>query len=116
MNETLDIQAIQSAAKEFVGTHDFSSFNASGYDEIEDQVRTIYDIMINGSHDLLEIKIIGNGFLRYMVRMIVGTLIEVGRNNLDSTYVSEKLLSKEKGSVPYRAAAHALYLYSVEYD
>ena len=51
-----------------------------------------------------------------MARMIVGTLIEVGRNNLDSTYVSEKLLSKEKGSVPYRAAAHALYLYSVEYD
>lgn len=116
LNEPLDLEAMRTVAKEFIGTHDFSSFNASGYDEIEDQIRTIYDIMINESHDLLEIKIIGNGFLRYMVRMIIGTLIEVGRNNLDSSYVSEKLLSKEKGSVPYRAAAHALYLYSVEYD
>ena len=116
LNEALDIQAMIDVSKLFIGTHDYSSFNASTYEEIEDQVRTIYDILIDGSHDLLEIKIIGNGFLRYMVRMIVGTLIEVGRNNIDSSFVSDNLKIKEKGSVPYRAPANALYLYSVEYD
>lgn len=116
LNEPLDIEAMREVSKQFIGTHDYSSFNASTYEEIEDQVRTIYDILIDGSHDLLEIKIIGNGFLRYMVRMIVGTLIEVGRNNIDSSFVSDNLKIKEKGSVPYRAPANALYLYSVEYD
>ena len=114
--QVLDLDAMRHAAQEFVGTHDFSSFNASGYDEIEDQVRTIYDIIIDGSHESVEIKIIGNGFLRYMVRMIVGTLIEVGKNNLDSSYVVENLKKKEKGIIPYRAPAKALYLYSVDYE
>ena len=115
ITEPLDLEVMREAASKFTGTHDFSSFNASGYDEIEDQVRTIYDIIIDGSHDLVEIRIIGNGFLRYMVRMIVGTLIEIGKNTVDSSYVLENLDKKEKGVIPYRVPAHALYLHSVGY-
>lgn len=116
INESLDIELMKEAAKHFIGTHDFTSFNSTGLDEIECQVRTIYDILIDASHEILEIKIIGNGFLRYMVRMIIGTLIELGKHKIDSSYISKKLDKKEKGIVPYRSAASALYLHSVEYD
>lgn len=116
VNKALDIELMKQAAKHFIGKHDFTSFNSTGLDEIECQVRTIYDIIINASHEILEIKIIGNGFLRYMVRMIIGTLIEIGQDKIDSSYVLEKLENKEKGSVPYRSAASALYLHSVDYD
>ena len=116
IGESLDIKTMKHAAAFFIGTHDFSSFNATSYEEISDQVRTVYSIDIYRVDNGIVIKVIGDGFLRYMVRMMVGSLIEIGKHKHEPEFIQDKLNEKTKGIVPYRAPAHALYLYSVRYD
>ena len=76
----------------FLGEHDFSSFSTSTYEEKPDQRRTIYDFeIINENGNLLIVKITGDGFLRNMVRIIVGSLIEVGRGKKNISDIEEML-------------------------
>ncbi|GAF14877.1 tRNA pseudouridine synthase A [Bacillus sp. JCM 19045] len=73
----LDVPAMQTAAQYLIGTHDFSAFCAANT-SVEDKVRTITNVSIQPVGQELELSFSGNGFLYNMVRIIVGTLIEVG--------------------------------------
>ena len=73
----LDIEAIREAISYLIGTHDFTSFCAANTNVV-DKVRTIYKIELNEDGDSLMFRFVGNGFLYNMVRILVGTLLEVG--------------------------------------
>lgn len=79
--EALDLEKMQKACGYFVGEHDFASFCAAGA-QVESTVRTIYDLHIEKSGELLSIFVTGNGFLYNMVRIIAGTLLKVGNGQI----------------------------------
>ena len=98
----------------FQGTHDFTSFS-SKQDARKDKVRTIFDIELNIIDKEIEFIFIGNGFLRYQIRTMIGTIIEVGlgKRTIESI---QHLFELKNGSIKkYIAMSQGLYLYSVEY-
>ncbi len=115
LNKPLDLESMKACAQLFLGTHDFTSFNTSTLEEVNDQVRTIYQIDLVMEGSILQIDITGNGFLRYMIRMLVGTMLEVGLGRLSLKQVATMLASQRKGTCRYKAAANGLKLVHVEY-
>lgn len=111
----LDIELMKKASLEFIGTHDFTSFNASPLDEYPDQVRCIYDIRFSIENDLLRISFIGEGFMRYMVRMLTGCLLEVGKHHMSIEDVRKVLNAKDKKIFRHNAPGHGLYLMHIDY-
>lgn len=116
----LDVAQMKIAAEPFLGKHDWTAFSAAQSD-VEDRVRTITDLKITERLDeraqssMIEIRVSADGFLRYMVRAIVGTLMTVGRGELDAAAVSQAI---ETGARPLNAAtapACGLTLVSVKY-
>ena len=92
IRQALDISAMQAAAEQFVGQHDFAAFRTSGCGA-ETTQREIFSIELVESGDLLHIDVCGSGFLKNMVRMMVGTLVEIGRGKRPVDDV-EKLLAR----------------------
>ena len=82
VEDYLDVEAMAAAAKHFLGTHDFRAFRQSG-DQREVVVREMFEVNVlpdwNGRADLLAIEVLGNSFMKNMVRIMAGTLVEVGR-------------------------------------
>lgn len=115
VRDELDINLMQEAAKVFVGRHDFTSFNASPLALYPNQIRTIYDIKITKEADIIRLSFIGEGFLRYMVRMLSACLIEVGRRRLTIDGLVEMMDKKDKRACKYNAPSCGLYLMNVEY-
>lgn len=113
LNEKLDVKKMKEASLYLIGTHDFSTFSKKD-EEKEDKIRTIYNIEFNEKENL-EIKFIGNGFLRYMVRNLVGALIEVGKNKKEPIYIKEILQEKDRTKGSITAKAEGLYLNDVFY-
>ncbi len=115
----LDVEAMGTAAQTLLGTHDFSSFEASG-SERATSVRTIRDAVVErrpGDHlDRIFIEIEADGFLYNMVRNIVGTLAEVGRGKQPADWVAGVLAAKDRKLAGMTAPPHGLYLVRVEYD
>ena len=109
----LDIKAIKEASKLFLGEHNFKNFTSKEEDK-DNYIRTInsFDVVMNG--DAISFYINGNGFMRYMVRMIIGTLIEVGLGKLSLEEVKQYLNDKDN-QVPYKASPEGLFLYKVNY-
>jgi tRNA pseudouridine38-40 synthase len=112
----LDVRAMCSAAKRFVGKHDFRSFAATHSYEIEDTVRklTRCDIKRNGS--LLTFLIEGDGFLYKMCRGIVGTLVQLGHGKFDEAELKRMLAAKDRRVAGMTAPAHGLVLWKVFYE
>jgi tRNA pseudouridine38-40 synthase len=116
----LNLAQIQAAAELFLGTHDWTAFSAAQSD-VEDRVRTIANLDIGERLDprshstLLEIKVSADGFLRYMVRAIAGTLMAVGRGELDRDDVNEAIETGLRPVIAATAPACGLTLVSVEY-
>ncbi|MFV0479950.1 MAG: tRNA pseudouridine(38-40) synthase TruA [Anaerorhabdus sp.] len=115
LNQKLDVEKMKEASLYFVGTHDFSSFCANTKEEKENQVRTIFDIQLKIQGDILSIQFIGDGFMRYMVRMLVGGLIEVGRGKIEPTHLKEILDKQDKDACNYNSDPCGLYLMQVKY-
>jgi len=111
----LDIEKMRQAASYLVGEHDFVSF-CNVRTDVENTVRTIYalDILTNG--DEITVRITGNGFLYNMVRIIVGTLIRVGRGFYEPEKVKEILEAKDRKAAGVTAPAHGLMLMEIKYD
>lgn len=110
----LDVSKMVKASKYLLGTHDFASFVKK--DSLkEDSIRTIYDISIKESGSKLIIEVCGNGFMRYMVRNIVGLLISVGENKKDPVEVEMILAKKDRIYATKTAPACGLYLKNVKY-
>lgn len=113
-NKKLDLDKMKQASKNLIGTHNFKSFTKS--DEIErDYERTIYDIKFEIVNNTLEITFIGSGFLRYMVRNIVGLLIEVGSNQRNIDEINQILESLDRTKAGITAPPQGLYLKNVNY-
>ncbi|HSO76214.1 MAG TPA: tRNA pseudouridine(38-40) synthase TruA, partial [Blastocatellia bacterium] len=98
----------------FVGRHDFSAFTGAG-SEAEDHVRVLtrLDVVEMGSEIRIEVE--AEGFLRYMVRTIAGTLIEVGRGRRAASSLNELLLSRDRNRAGPTVSAAGLTLIRVGY-
>lgn len=111
----LDPETIREAAVHFLGTHDFSSFCSTHSDALG-HVRTVTDIRIEtGPRGLVRIVISADGFLRHMVRGIVGTLVEVGRGRRAASGIQEVLRAKDRRQGGMNAPPHGLFLKEVSY-
>ena len=113
----LDVEAMMEAAPMFEGKRDFRSVAAADDgEERQSTVRTIFCSRLNVEGDLLRYTVRGTGFLRHMVRNIVGTLLEVGKGNVAPAGVSDILDSLDRSRCGPTAAARGLFLVKVEYD
>ena len=113
-NKELDLDKMIEASKYLLGEHNFKSFTKTD-DSKEDYIRNIYKINIIKKDNIITFDFIGNGFLRYMIRNIVGTLIEVGENKIDPIKVKEILDSQNRKNAGKTAHPEGLYLYNVKY-
>jgi len=111
----LDLERMKKAAQFLIGTHDFSCFCATGT-HVKDRVRTITDIEIKTCDDgLIEIKVEAQGFLKYMVRNIIGTLVEVGRGKRKPEEMKPIIESRNRNIAGVTAPACGLFLKEVKY-
>jgi tRNA pseudouridine38-40 synthase len=112
--EKLNLTEMKSAAEFLVGNHDFQSFTSLKSDT-KSTIRTINYINITENEGSIEIEVNGNGFLLNMVRIITGTLIEVGKGNLKPSEVERILNEKKRSEAGPIAAAKGLCMKSVQY-
>ena len=111
---SLDIMRMQKAATYLVGEHDFKSF-CSVKAVVESTVRTIYTVDVEQREEEITIRVCGNGFLYNMVRIIAGTLLEVGKGRWEPEKVKEMLESKDRCAAGPTAPAHGLTLVKYEF-
>jgi tRNA pseudouridine38-40 synthase len=112
--KSLDIQKMCDGSKFLIGEHDFTSFSSTKT-EVEDFVRTINYIKIRKESDIVTFEISGNGFLYNMVRIIVGTLVDVGTGKIEPEKIKTILESKSRSCASKTAPAEGLYLKKVKY-
>lgn len=110
----IDLDLVRNIAQCFIGTHDFKGFMASGSDK-ENTIRTIYSIDFSISGSCLEMRISGSGFLYNMVRIIIGTLINVSEGKLTIAEVKRGLTSGNRQVFKRTAPACGLYLVETRY-
>jgi tRNA pseudouridine38-40 synthase len=111
----LQIEAMTSAAMRFVGRHDFRAFCISPPSGGA-TVRTVRRLSVDRRRDAIRIEIAADGFLHRMVRAIVGTLIDCGRERCDSARIDALLEGATAAQVQRFAPPHGLYLAGVSYD
>ena len=117
VGKTLDIRVMKKAAASFVGTFDFKAFQAAGGKELESTVRTVYGTRIYAepaSHMII-LEIIGDGFLYNMVRIIAGTLVDIGLGKKTSDEIPYIISKKCRQLAGHTAPPHGLYLAEVFY-
>lgn len=110
----LDVAAMREAAKYVAGTHDFACFCASGSD-VKDTVRTVYSLDICQDGPFIYIDIKGSGFLYHMVRIIAGTLIEIGHKKRLPASMKDIIASKDRARAGVTAPAKGLMMMAVYY-
>ncbi len=110
----LDVEKMNLAAKLFVGTHDFSAFCSAG-SSVVDKVRTVQSCDVKKTGDIIEISITANGFLYNMVRIITGTLLEIGGGKRSAESITKALESGNRSDAGVTATACGLYLNKVIY-
>ncbi len=112
----LDIKKMKKAIKYFEGEHDFKAFKASGTSS-KSSVRTIYKAeIIVKEKDKIWIELTGNGFLYNMVRIIAGTLVDVGLGNLEPEEIPNIIEEQKRENAGKTLPPQGLYLVKVEYD
>ena len=111
---SLNLDKMKEASNYLVGEHNFKAFCSSG-SSVPDFVRTVYFINITKTDNLFEFEICGNGFLYNMVRIIVGTLVDVGRGRLSVSKIKEILNSNNRQNAGKTMPAKGLILKKVDY-
>lgn len=111
----LCVSKINEACQYLIGTHDFTSFCAANTD-VEDKVRTIYEMECMESDNMFIFRFVGNGFLYNMVRILVGTLLQVGQEVIRPEEVAQILEKRNRSYAGKTAPAHGLYLWRVSYE
>ena len=106
---------MQEAAQYFVGEHDFKGFKASGTSS-KSSVRTIYKAEVYKENEKIIIELTGNGFLYNMVRIVSGTLIEVGIGKIAPNEITDIIKSGERDRAGKTLPPQGLYLVKVEYE
>lgn len=113
--EKLNVESMKKAVKYFEGEHDFSGFKASGTSS-KSSVRKIYKTSVTKDGDRIIIELTGNGFLYNMVRIIAGTLVEVGLDKIQPEDIPEIINSKDRTRAGKTLPPQGLYLVKVEYE
>ena len=111
----LDLEKMRQAAGYLVGEHDFASF-CNVRTNVEDTVRTIYELNVLKNADEITIRIKGNGFLYNMVRIIVGTLLRAGRGFYTPEQVKDILEARDRQAAGVTAPPNGLMLVGIEYE
>jgi len=117
----LNVGAMRDASRLLLGEHDWTAF-ASAHSDGDSRVRTVTDCSVESSWDsransaMIEFRISANGFLRYMVRSIVGTMLEVGRGEKDFDTIQMAIVSGDRNLAGKTAPAQGLTLVKVRYD
>ena len=114
-SQKLNVDKMNEAVKYFIGEHDFKGFKASGTSS-KSSVRTIYDANVYKNGDRVNIELTGNGFLYNMVRIIAGTLIDVGIGKILPEQITDIINSKERTKAGKTLPPNGLYLVKVEYE
>lgn len=114
VHQKLDLEKMAEASKFLIGEHDFTTF-CSAQTQTIDHIRTIYDIKIFQKSNKIFIDITGNGFLYNMVRIIVGTLVDVGLGKIASGEIKRILNSKDRSKAGKTYPSNALFLKKVVY-
>ena len=111
----LDIKAMQEATKAFLGEHDFAGFCSAGA-QVKTTVRTIYELTVEKKdNDMICIRVRGNGFLYNMVRIIAGTLLEVGKGNIEAKSLENRIAAADRSQAGPTAPARGLKLIRIQY-
>ena len=114
-NKDFDVNRFIDGSKIFIGEHNFINFCSKDEDK-DGFIRTIYDIKVTKKNKRLEISLIANGFMRYEVRKIIGTLIYYAQYKISIEKINDYLSKTEKRDiVPFTASPVGLYLYKVYY-
>lgn len=111
----MDIERMNQAAAYLVGEHDFKSFCSAGA-QVQTTVRTIYAVNVTKDADMVHIRITGNGFLYNMVRIIAGTLMQVGTGLMEPEQVKEILEARDRSKAGPTAVAKGLTLVEIRYE
>lgn len=111
----LDIERMGEAASYLVGEHDFKSFCQTGA-QVESTVRRIYELTVEEQGQDLVIRVCGNGFLYNMVRIIAGTLLEVGEGKKEPRDMQAILDKRDRAAAGPTAPAHGLTLVKYEWE
>ena len=112
----LDLDCMMALAPVLEGPHDFAAFAAADDRELQSTVRTIFSSRLEGAGHYLTYRVAGSGFLKHMVRNIVGTLLEAGKGNLDANGLREFLTPGCGKRAGPTAPARGLFLMRVEYE
>ena len=110
--DNINVDLLKKELLSIIGTHDFTSFTKTMEDKI--MIRTIFDVKIKENGEYLLISIIGNGFLRYMVRYIIGTAVEIAKGNVKDSLL-DFISYKNSSEVKWKAPSSGLYLKEVIY-
>ena len=112
----LDIELFKKALQKFEGTHNYQDFTSKEEDE-GGFIRTIYNIEVIKEGDLLRVVFTGNGFMRYQIRNMIGSAINVANKKEPLEFIDEHLKdNKNRDIIAYKAPASGLYLADVIYD
>ena len=110
----LDLEKMQKAARYLEGTHDFRSF-CSIHSEAESTVRTLYSLTVEKEGDIITIRAVGNGFLYNMVRIIAGTLIEIGSKEIPPEEMQRILKAEDRSAAGPTAPACGLTMMGIKF-
>lgn len=114
VKDNLDILSMRKACSYFIGTHDFSAFKTTG-SSVKTSIRTISELYIVNEKQRIKIYISADGFLYNMVRIIVGTLIDVGRGKIKAEYIKDIINSKDRTKAGQCIKPNGLVLEKVFY-
>ena len=114
ISNELNIEDMKKAIKHFIGKHDFSGFKSSGTSS-RDGIREIYEAELFTQGDRIIIELTGSGFLYNMVRIIAGTLVDVGIGKINPDDIPEIISSRDREKAGKTLPAHGLYLVEVKY-
>ena len=110
----IDISLLKEALNKFVGEHNFQDFTSKEEDE-NNFVRTIYSISVNQNNELVTIRFEGSGFMRYQIRNMVGSAINIANKKEDLGFIDYHLSDKKREIISYKSPACGLYLVDVLY-
>ena len=111
----LDVARMRAAAAQMVGTHDFRAF-AHGPDQRETTVRTVHTItVVEEARGIIRLNVSGSGFLHHMIRIMTGTLVEIGRGRIEPTEVGAIIASGDRGRAGPTMSASGLCLEWIHY-
>lgn len=112
----LNVDLMKKGLEFLIGKHDFKAFASAQIDPRKSTIKTIKSIEIVSHGNYLEFIFIGDGFLKYQIRRMMGMLIEVGKSHFPPSIIKELLESKDPANSKYIADGRGLYLFKVYYD